>query len=113
MTRDRTALAPSASSAPTPSHRSPRRDISCPSNRSIGRVIRFMSFSLRIGWGRIDRPQPLAPLDRKQVLDQVALLLRREPQGERGVVVVDHVAQGGEPTVVEEPAFLMSPDALQ
>src|SRR6266536_1304189 len=51
--------------------------------------------------------------ERQQVLDQVLLLLWRQAELEEVVVVVDHVGEGGEAPVVEEPALLVCPQALE
>ena len=58
------------------------------------------------------RPAPLVPLQRLQVLDKVAPLLFHQSQPEKPIVVVHHVAQRGEATVVVEAAFLMGPQPL-
>src|SRR5262245_17341124 len=48
-------------------------------------------------------------LDRQQVLHEIVLLLGREPQVERRVVVLHHRQQGREPAVVVEAARLVGP----
>src|SRR5215472_3505551 len=104
-TSERTALTAMASRAATPRRRSPARDVSLPSRRSSGRVRRFISplSSSRLGLrGRgaaavpARRVQANPGSDREQVLHQVVLLLVREAQVELRVVVVHHVAEGGE-----------------
>jgi hypothetical protein len=45
--------------------------------------------------------------------DQVLLVLAAEVQLEVGVVVIDDVEQGGEPSVVEEAALLMRPQSRE
>src|SRR6266542_3507773 len=45
-----------------------------------------------------DQGEPAS--ERAQILDQVRLLRRREPELQESVVVVDHVAERGEPAVV-------------
>src|SRR6266705_3628259 len=52
-------------------------------------------------------------LQRLQVLDQIGLLLRVQPEHELPVVVLDHVAQRSEAAVVEEAALLVRPQSRQ
>jgi hypothetical protein len=46
-------------------------------------------------------------LERLQVLNQITLLLRRQAQAEKSVIVVDHVAKGGKAAIMIEAALLM------
>src|SRR5262245_12338486 len=49
----------------------------------------------------------------QQVLDQVVSLLVGQPELEEGVVVVDHVFEGGETAVVIEAGLLVRPQATE
>src|SRR5690349_5962176 len=52
-------------------------------------------------------------LERLQVLDEVGLLLFRQVCVQERVVVVDHIAERGETSVVIEATFLVRPQSLQ
>src|SRR5882724_5075313 len=63
-------------------------------------------------------PVPALPftqsgLQRLQELDEIGLLLGAELQMEMVVVVIDHLAQGGEAAVVVEAALGVGPEPLQ
>src|SRR5690242_19424960 len=63
--------------------------------------------------GRVIARVPEGSLERLQVLHQRALLRVAEGQPEGLVVVVDHVAERLEPSVVLEAARLVRPEAAQ
>src|SRR2546422_11684663 len=54
---------------------------------------------------------PYCFLQRLQVLDQIALPLRLQPEAEEAVVVIDNITQRRKAAVVEEAALLMRPQS--
>src|SRR5215467_7174282 len=61
------------------------------------------------GTGFRPRRPAILLLQRLQILDQVGLLLRLQAERELLAVMLDHVGEGRETAVVEEPALLVRP----
>src|SRR5262249_35393848 len=57
------------------------------------------------------QPNLIVPLQRLQILDELALFLAGQPEAESGVVVVDHGRERWKAPVVVEAARLMRPQA--
>jgi len=49
----------------------------------------------------------------EEILGKIALFLRAQSQGKTTVIVVDHIAQCGEASIVVEPAFGVGPQSIQ
>src|SRR5438874_9378822 len=52
-------------------------------------------------------------LERFQVFDQILLLLVRQMQAEKRIVMLDHIMKRGKPAVVVKAAFCVRPEASQ